>query len=148
MEDEQIVRTLKSFSLFTVGSFFDAGGSAHDYTYGVARILEKEGAHALFTFKVDTLLDAEGLSEVKKEILDSLFKGGYMLMLVGAWRVLLLGTKDECDALLEAKFRTNNADVTIESEELDTVRNSVPFREGEGVTKFLLVLLEGMIVIG
>ena len=55
---KKIVLTLKSFSFFTLGSFFDAEGSAHDSEDGLARILVKEDADAWFTFKVDALLDA------------------------------------------------------------------------------------------
>ena len=65
LEDGKIVLTLNSLSFFTVGSLFDAGGSAHDSADGESRILGKEGAYACFTFEVDALLDAEVLCEVK-----------------------------------------------------------------------------------
>ena len=38
---------------FTVGSFFNVEGYAHESIDYVARMLEKEGADAYFTFKVD-----------------------------------------------------------------------------------------------
>ena len=63
LEDEKLVFTLKSF--LTVGSFFDAEASAHYSMCCVARILGKKVADVCFTFKVDTLLDAEGLGDVK-----------------------------------------------------------------------------------
>ena len=52
-------------SLFIVGSFFDAEGSANDSAHGAARILGKEDVDVCFTFKVDALLDAEGQEKVK-----------------------------------------------------------------------------------
>ena len=52
-------------SLFIVGSFFNAEGSEYDSIDSEARILVNEGAYACFTFKVDDLLCAEGLGELK-----------------------------------------------------------------------------------
>ena len=49
---------------FWKGPYFNAEGSAHDYADDVARTLWKEGAGTCFTFKVDALLDAEGIVEV------------------------------------------------------------------------------------
>ena len=49
--------------------------------------------------------------------------------------------------MLEAKLRTNKDDVAIKREELDIVRPVVPFRAGEGVTLFLLVLFEVVIAL-
>ena len=37
-------------------------------------------------------------------------------MLLGAWWDLLLGRSEECDAELEAKLRTNKADMIVESD--------------------------------
>ena len=37
-----------------------------------------------FDFEVNAMLDAEGIGKVNLETLDSLFKGGKMLMLLGA----------------------------------------------------------------
>ena len=59
----KIMLTLNSF--FTVGSFFDEAGYAHDYVDGAAIILGKEGSDPCFTFKADAFLDSEGLGEVK-----------------------------------------------------------------------------------
>ena len=59
-----------------------------------------------------------------------------------------MGLKDECDAALEANLRTNKDDVTIKSDELDAVRPEIPVKADEGVTKFLMVLLEGLIALG
>ena len=61
-EVEKLVFKLNYF--FKSGSFFNAEGSTHNSANSVATILGKEGADACLTFKVDTLLDAEGLVEV------------------------------------------------------------------------------------
>ena len=63
-------------------------------------------------------------------------------MLLGTRRGLRLGLKDECNAALEAKLRINKYGVTIQSHKLHAVKHTVLFRAGEGVTKFLMVLLE------
>ena len=63
IEDEKIVFTLNN--VFIVGSFFDAEGSTHDSVDIAVRILVKEVTDEWFTFKVDALLDAEVLDEVK-----------------------------------------------------------------------------------
>ena len=62
-----------------------------------------------------------------------------------------MGLEDEYDASSQAKFRTNEADVIIEFEELGAVLSSfgikglLPcFEAGEGVMKFLLLVLEGL----
>ena len=62
LEDEKIVLTLNS--IFTLGSFFNAEGSAHDSADDAVRILGK-GVNVCFTFETDALLDAGGLGEAK-----------------------------------------------------------------------------------
>ena len=62
--------------------------------------------------------------------------------------------KDECDATLEAKLRTSKADMIAEYEELVAFLSEVRlegllpcFEEGEEVTKFLLLVLRGVVVL-
>ena len=56
---------VKLFLSLQSRSFSYVEGSAHDSIEDVARILGKEGTDACFTFKVDVLIDAEGIGEVK-----------------------------------------------------------------------------------
>ena len=74
-------------------------------------------------------------------------------MLVGAWRVFLLCLNYECDSSLEAKLRTNKADVTVKNKNLFVALSKVGLEgllscseAGEGVTKFLLLVLGGVVV--
>ena len=62
LEDYKIVLTLNYFLI--AGPFFDAECSAHDSMDRVDRILGKEGEDTCFAFKVDALLDSEGLGKV------------------------------------------------------------------------------------
>ena len=74
-----------------------------------------------------------------------------MLTLLGAWWDFLLGQSEEFDAALEAKLRTNKANVIVEREKFVVVPSSVGlkgilpcFGAGEGVTKFLFLAPEGV----
>ena len=70
-----------------------------------------------------------------------------MINFLGAWWDLLLGQSEECDAPLEAKLRTNKTDVIVECEAFVAVLYGILlpcFRTREGVTKFLVLDLEGV----
>ena len=56
---------IEEIFLDIAGSLFNEEDYMNDCTYGVARILGKEGTDACFTFKENALLDSEGLCEVK-----------------------------------------------------------------------------------
>ena len=64
---------------------------------------------------LDVFLVGGRLVEKNYETLDTFFKGGCMMMLIGAWWDLLLGRNDECEATLDAKVDAINVDVTLET---------------------------------
>ena len=75
-------------------------------------------------------------------------------MLLGVWWVLILVLKDECDAVLKDKLRTNKDNVNAECEYscpalsevvLDGLLSCSEVREG--VTKFILLVLGGAVVL-
>ena len=65
LEDEKIVFTLNSF--FIVVSLFDVEGSVCDSMDDRVRILGRQGVDPCFAFKVDALLDEEGLGKMKQQ---------------------------------------------------------------------------------
>ena len=73
-------------------------------------------------------------------------------MLVGAWRCLPLGLKNECDVAVETKLRTNKDNLTVQHEHSWAILSKVILESllscsevGEGVTKFLLLVLGGVV---
>ena len=143
-EDEKIVLTLNYF--FIEGSLFDVERSTHDSMDDVSRILRKQGAVAFFTFKLDALIDTEGIGKVKQETLDLIFKGGWMLIFLGAWWDLLLGRSEAWYPSLEAKLRFTKADVALECNQSEELTFEVDgfdssFDSGEGVIRFILALM-------
>ena len=65
-------------------------------------------------------------------------------MLLGVWWDLLSGRSEEYDASLEVKLRTNKSDVIVECEEVTFEGRLLYFEAEEGVTKFLLLVVEGL----
>ena len=63
-----------------------------------------------------------------------------MIMLLGSWWDLLLGRSEECDAALEAKSRTNNADAIVQCEEVTFELEGFNFSldRGEGLIRLFI----------
>ena len=108
---------LRSLSFFDLDSsevkisfFFSDKGPRHDSAGSIVSVWRKEGVDAHFTLEIDAFLGVERLGETKHDAIDSLFKGGWIEVLVGAWCDLLLGLNEECDAALEARLRATKAD--------------------------------------
>ena len=145
-EDEKILFNVTSS---IISFFFDLEDFRRDSMGGEVRITGREGMDAHFAFEVEAFLVVGRLGEVKYDVFDSLFKGGWIETLVGAWCDLLLGLKDEWEVTLDAKADATNVDAIIETffdfeegslvESGEITAGSADLFAGDGV----MILVEG-----